>query len=56
MKVLKTVGVWVACGAATTLGAILIQKSVNVVANSCTKAKVTSAFDAIKSKFKKAKN
>lgn len=53
MKVLKTVGVWVVCGAATTLGAILIRKSVDVVANSGTKAKVVSVFDAIKSKFKK---
>lgn len=38
MKVLKTVGVWVACGAATTLGAFLIHMSVYVVAYSCTKA------------------
>lgn len=53
MKVLKAVGSWVVCGAATTLGALLIQKGVSVVSKSGAKAKLSEAFTCIKDKLKR---
>jgi hypothetical protein len=53
MDVLRTIGVYLVAGAATTIGTILAYKGAEVIANPATKAKIKSKFANIRSKFKK---